>query len=608
MSILIDPVLGGPSGRGRPPVLGGAESPLARASAAAARPFLVEGERLAVSGSEIAGRHTVWLGARAVVRDLEAGGGLAANVVASPGTLLRELVGSGGSLHESTLVAPSLPLAAIQWRRPPGGGRPATLGIALTVLPGEDKVRYCVGEAGARFAGVGADGVRVEVLVHPPPLEVSVGERVAGGAELRVAVEMDGAVTLLVAAGTGEAAARALQAASHLSAHEASAAREWDPARMETLSALTGVLEVDHAVAWASARVHGSLLRGASTDPGAIFWAGMGAVAVGDAEAAARGVEALAASPDSAAEAWPVGGRVHTGLLGTLLAARLTLLTGDPDPALAALRRLPSGPPSAGGAAGLGASGEGAWQIARDALADALRHAAPASGVAALRTRPSPWRIVGGRASLPMAGASPQPALSPLPWTAWSEGDPDRAWASWRQTLAEGLEGGGPWGRGSWPWEPSPGSPSPGDPPSHGPHAPEQGAAAGAGAGRVLCSFAHGLLGVSPDAPSHRIGLAPALPAHLTRFSARHIRVGDVRLTLEYRREGTVHTFTLDPVEGRVPAMVVLEPSLPTPRVGVVRVDGALAQLDVASRGRRSVVRVQFPLDASRRLEIEDGG
>lgn len=596
MSTRFDPALGGPPGGASPPRLGASESPLARGGAAAARPFLVEGERLAVTGSEIAGQHAFWLGSRLVARHLQAGGGLAANVVAAPGALRRELVGRHGTLLESTLVAPSLPLAAVQWSRPSGGGGSTTLGIALTVLPGEERVRYGVGEAGARFTAGGPDGLAVEVFVHPSPTELSVGEGPDGGAELRVAVELDGPVTLVVASGTREAALRALQAVPHLGAHETRAAWEWDPARLETLAAGTGVRDVEHAVAWATARVRGSLLRGGGTDTRAHFWAGMGALAIGDGEAAARAVDALAGCPEAAVSPWPGGGLVPAGLLGTLLAARLTLLTGDPDPALAALARLPSRATPHGGSPGTRGGDRGAWPVTREALADALRHAARGSEVASLRALPSPWPAAGSRVPLPMAGPAPPP---PLPWTPWSDGDPDRAWTAWRTTLAAGLEGGGPWGLGTWGRGGLDGAGDPrrdGDPPDPG-----------AGAGLLLCGFAHGLLGVAPDAPSHRIRIAPALPGHLTGFSVRGIRVGDVRLALEYRREATVHRFTLEPTGGRVPAMVVLEPSVPAPTVGSVRVDGTPAQLDVTPRRGRSVVRVQLPLDAPRRLEIEAG-
>lgn len=596
MTTRIDPALGGPSGGAAPPPLGSSESPLARSAAAAARPFLVEGERLAVTGSEIAGQHAFWLGSRLVARDLQAEGGLAANAVASPGALLRELVGRHGSLLESTLVAPSLPLAAVQWRRPSGGGGPTTLGIALTVLPGEEQVRYGVGESGARFNAAGPDGLVVEVLVHPSPAEISVGEGAAGGAELRLAVSLDGPVTIVVAAGTREATARALEAVPHLAAHETRASWEWDPARMETLAARTGVREVDHAVAWAAARVRGSLLRGGGADAGALFRAGMGALAIGDVEAAARAVEALAGCPEAAVGPWPGGGLVPAGLLGTLLAARLTLLTGDPDPAVAALRRLPQNALAHRGAPGVRGGAGGAWAATREALADALRHGAPASEVATLRALPFPWPMGETRVHLHMAGSPPLP---PLPWTPWSDGEPDQAWAAWRTTLAAGLERGGPWGRGTWDSEGLDGG---GDPRDDGD--PSE---SGAGAGLLLCGFAHGLLGTAPDAPSHRIRIAPALPGHLTGFAVRGIRVGDVRLALEYRREGTVHRFTLEPTDGRVPAMVILEPSVPTPTVGTVRVDGTPAQLEVTPRGGRSVVRIQLPLDAPRCLEIEAG-
>ena len=61
----------------------------------------------------------------------------------------------------------------------------------------------------------------------------------------------------------------------------------------------------------------------------------------------------------------------------------------------------------------------------------------------------------------------------------------------------------------------------------------------------------------------NRIRIAPALPSHLKEFRVRGIRVGDASLELAYGRAGPVHSFRLDAMDGRVPPMVVLEPSLP---------------------------------------------
>jgi hypothetical protein len=126
----------------------------------------------------------------------------------------------------------------------------------------------------------------------------------------------------------------------------------------------------------------------------------------------------------------------------------------------------------------------------------------------------------------------------------------------------------------------------------------------------VLATFAFGLLGLEPDAPSGRIRVAPVLPAHLRDFRVQGIRVGDARLELSYRRERGVHRFLLDATDGRVPPMVVLEPSLPFRDLGAVRVDGAAAELTSELHGpggARTRLRIQIPVDGLRLLEIEEG-
>ncbi|HSG48176.1 MAG TPA: hypothetical protein VLA43_10210, partial [Longimicrobiales bacterium] len=122
----------------------------------------------------------------------------------------------------------------------------------------------------------------------------------------------------------------------------------------------------------------------------------------------------------------------------------------------------------------------------------------------------------------------------------------------------------------------------------------------------VLGTLAFGLLGLEPDAPSGRVRIAPALPAHVKDFRVRGIRVGDARLELAYGREGRVHRFHLDALDGRVPPMVVLEPSLPLAALGAVRVDGAPAELTATPAGTRTRLQIQIPVDGPRLLEIED--
>jgi hypothetical protein len=81
--------------------------------------------------------------------------------------------------------------------------------------------------------------------------------------------------------------------------------------------------------------------------------------------------------------------------------------------------------------------------------------------------------------------------------------------------------------------------------------------------------------------------------------------VGDARLALDYRREDRLHRFRLDAMDGRVPPMVILEPSLPFAVLEAVRVDGASADLTHEPAGARTRLRIQIPVDGSRLLEIE---
>lgn len=604
MTVRIDATLGvGPPGPA-PGRLGDAEPPVVRAGVATGAPFLLTGERISVVGAERSGDHGVWACGTLVLANLATDGGPAANVVAAPATLRRELLGAFASLVETTLATPALPLVAVQWTVPPGGRAPERLDVGFTVLPSERDIRYGVGEE-ALLAVAGDEGPTVVIRIHPAPAEWVVVEGPDGGVGVRASVPFSGRVTLVVAAGGEDETHRAMAAAPHLGAHEIRAAAEADPANLETVCTATGVPDVDHGVVWATARTRASAARAPVPGEDVPFWTGLGALAVGDAGTALRALEALR-SQGSGSLPWILGGQAPAPALAAILAARVTLLSGNPAPSRVAasdldaetvtrLRRDSD------------ADAWSLWSLALDWLADALREGASEEEIQRLRGAAALPSALGGL-RLPMAGgpvrsgpgavlrtlleggdASALPTVptdTPLGcWVAWAGGHPDDAYTAWRGLVGRGLSGGTS-GRGSW------------DPPSTPP-------GAGSAAATLLCGLSHGLLALSPDAPSGRIRVAPAFPAHLTRFVAREIRLGEARFSLRYRRDGDTCSLALEPTRGRVPPMVILEPSLPFSAVRNVRVDGAPAELDARSEGTRTRLRVQVPLDGPRVLEVD---
>lgn len=604
MTARMDPSLGSVAQAAPPGLLEPAGPALARAGAAGPGPFLLEGERMAVTGGERRGGHAFWVGPRCVAAELDARAGAGVNVVAAPSSLRRELLGEHGSLLEVTLAAPTLPLAAVQWQAPPGGRWGGSLELGFVLLPGCAELRHLVhGESVRCLAEGGAEAAAVEVRVHPAPAAWHVAEEAGGGLRVRASLSAEGPVTFAVSGGSAQAAGRAMAAVPHLAAHETRA--DAASAQPEWLAAATGMPDVDQGVLWARSRVRYGLLRCADGPAEQAFWAGMGAAAAGDADAALRGVDALRRfGPEPVP--WRLGPPVPASSLATLLGARVTLQSGDPVPALDALHRL-----RAREARALAAAPEPQartlWALALHTLADALRWAAPEPETRALReaSREAAGGAMGLR--LPMAGQLLQgdgadtlgrllaaegapPALRAPEtflgsWALWRARDPDAAWASWRPLVGRGLTGG-PGGRGTW------------DAPAFPPRAAPE-------AGMLLCAFAHGLLGLAPDAPSGRIRVAPCFPAHVAAFRVGGIRVGQASLELAYEREGRLHRLRVAPTGGRVPVTAVLEPSFPGAGMEAARVDGLPAELEAATRAGRTRVRVQLVLDAPRVLEVE---
>lgn len=577
-----------------------------RAGPAGPRPFLIESAHARAEGTERDGVSRISVGGRAVVASLDADLGPGANVLVSPASLRRERLGRLGSVEERVLCAPALPLVALQWRTPSAD----TFGITFTVLPDVAEVRYDLADSVLRVWEATRPDTVVDVALDSrlERWNIEAGER--GGLRVRVEVDSgnddgrpESTVTFLVAAGAPAAAERALAAAPHLSAHEVRANADADPDRADTLTVRSGVAALDHGVLWATLRLRAALARApseparadAEATPAALFWCGVGATAIGDAETALR---ALAGIP-------------RDDPLGTLLAASLTLQSGDPRPALDRLNHLTrDAVEHVRLASDRGAWGT--WRFALETLADALRSAAPDATVTDLREAAArPAGDAGGR-RLPMAGDAPAPepvtslrtllgvGLPPsrsghppigsdvLPdalggWWRTATGDPDGGYAAWRRLLDEGLAGG-PVGRGSW---------------DAGPAAPTTGV--------LLATLAHGMLGLGYDAPSGLVRIAPHLPAHMRSITVERIPVGDVRLTLTYEREGALHRFVVTPTAGAAPATAVFAPSITGGTPGTVRVDGVVADLAVDDLEGRSRPRVRLALDGPRVVEIENG-
>ncbi len=609
MAISFDPALGAPGPDVRVGRLGLTEPPLVNAGPAGAAPFLLDGEKIAVTGVEARGDHAFWLGSLLVAEGLATDVGSGANVVAAPAAIRRELVGPRGTVIETTFVTPTLPLAAVQWSAPVGGSWSGRMEVAITLLPDRRTLRHHARGGIVRCASDEKGGVTAELRVHPEPVALEISEPRDGGMHVRVSVDGPAPVTLLLAAGTLEASSRAMAAGAHLDSYEARAASDADPGTLDTLVTATGVREVDHSVVWATLRLRSAFARGADAPAADVFWSGLGALAVGDPATAALAVETLRRKGAGPAPRI-LGVPASPEALATILAARLTLLSGDPAPARRALAELD--PSALRERRSAEPDSWALWCHALNALADALRFGASDEEIEGLRETATLSHRRRGIGRPPLVGdpdpagapallgrllgtsEGPPPSMSvsegtPLEaWARWAADDPAGAWTVWRAQAGLGLASGEA-GRGSWD--------VPGRPPG-----------LASGAGVLLCGLAHGLLGLIPDAPSGRIRVAPALPAHLAAFEARGIRVGDARVGFRFHRRGETYRFEVEQTRGRVPMMAVLEPSVPAGRVVETRVDGARADLETRSVGSRTRVPVLLPLDAPRRLEVDARG
>jgi hypothetical protein len=116
--------------------------------------------------------------------------------------------------------------------------------------------------------------------------------------------------------------------------------------------------------------------------------------------------------------------------------------------------------------------------------------------------------------------------------------------------------------------------------------------------------FLRRVTGAEPDATRGRLVLRPRPPRAWDHFQATALAMGESRFTLEYRRQGPVHRFSVRQDRGAAPVRLILEPELPG-RLVTARVDGEAAELDPLEADGRTRVPVQLALDHQRSLELE---
>ncbi|NNM33320.1 MAG: hypothetical protein HKO53_09650 [Gemmatimonadetes bacterium] len=571
---------------------------------------------MVVGGTERGGIDSVRVGERTVLSALRTDGGIGANIVVCPCSCRRELVGRAGTILESLLVASGLPLVTVQWRRPPGAPRLWSLEVACTLLPDADRVAHMVGAAGVQALDEAHPEQVLDLVVNPRPAQLDVSEGDEGGLSVGMRFASTVPVTLLISVGKLGGRPTVATAATHLPAHERRCATASGREGPGTLLTDTGVKEIDDGTAWATLRLEGALRRLELTPPGApspasgsdLFWSGLGAMAIGDGAGCRRVLPLLLSDGRTR---WPDGGDAPERALHALLAGGTALMTGEPGAALDVSEALVGGTLTTIRQSATHADWA-LWKMALTWLSDALLHAAPEALIEELKQEAQLGPGSAGSVALPMAGGAktrtPGPAdllhlligtdtdarsvgeveAGPPALEAWAllrRGDAEEGYTGWRRALSEGLAGG-PSGRGSW------------DPAGEATRGAPQ-------TGQLLACLGFGLLGLSPDAPSGRIRIAPSLPAHLSAFTARKIRLGHSLIDMEYRRERDRHRYELSPTEGRVPPTVIFAPSIAGDVPRQVFVDGQEVELDRIRVGARWRLHVQLPLDGVRTIEVE---
>lgn len=553
----------------------------------------------------------------ALAEGLGIDGAAGANLLVGPRGARRECFSRTGSLLESIQLPEALPGIAVQWAVPgaAGAGSPRVR-VRARLLPdaGQGEVRIHRAP-GLVWVSRGRGGVLLGVAgrtedTGEPALGASPEVLLRGGM-IDLAWDLlpgtpDAPLTLLLLAAPPEGAWAALPALAGVTAHhrrgEAAAWGEGETG----VELQTGVEEMDEGVrrlrSWTRDRllvvpgspqgIHPPLVPPDPSSvpfpeelapwldtPCLVPWTALGAAASGDWE---TGRAALAALP------WD---DPHPALLSALALAQWTAWTGETGPLAANARRLTQLLAPARSHRGVepravtdirravAAAGEASEIAALAGLAGpgSAEPSKPArAGLGVAAPVPAPEGGTAGGLRLPLArGTSPVPAHLLLA--------AGREAAGVRTRLGEALHLRT--GLGSV---------------ARAPHLAAQG-----WGGALLWELVSGILGAVPDAAYGRLTLSPLLPPNWTRFVARGVRAGEGALEMAYDRSGGHVAWTLRPLEGSVPLMVVFEPWQPLSQVRAVRVDGAPAELELLEEDGWTRVKVQLPADSVRVLEVE---
>lgn len=603
-------------------------SGLCEARTAEDRAFLVDTGSLWIAGAESRPGFRVGMGRRVLAAVRVEGLGAVANVLLFPGVARRQSVGSRGTVLETLVSSPRLPLVVAQWARrdagsdesgptpeeivvelaPPAAHAPsgATVsehsprGSAVLERSGSEDTASDAPDAEGRASvqrplvrrhgdhvTVEASGHLTAVALSPAPRAVDAHPRTDGGVRVVFTPSTDAPPSLLVTTGSRERVRTSIAAGRHARAHATQAAA----GPQEGLILRSGVPEIDDGLLWLRSRLAAQARRATSPDPGL----GLAAIGVGDRDAGERLLS--------------IGETTSAG--HALLAARLASVLGDTGPAARVAEHWRRhGSPEA----------HPLTPLAARSLAEALDHVSHPDLIAGLRAMGAARRPPAiGERRLPTVGGDrttevgdehwwqdllsgdPSPPVPSDPRRAVVEArescarfvtDPDGAWATWRRLLSSRSDqGDAPTTR----WDPLPDA---------GPvEARPDDAGESSLTAELLLAVVHGLLGIRADAAVGRLRLAPRLPSHVRAFGVEGIPLGSSDLRMDYRRDGGVQTFELLPGRAAVPPLVIFEPSVPGV-VEEVRVDGEPAELEMAVADGRTTIAVQLPVDRPRTLEI----
>ena len=562
-------------------------------------PLRAQGDRVELSARRVravlSGTEGIqWLegDGRALVANLLVEGASAANLVVSPRSARRECFAGGTGFMEVLQIPEALPGAVIQWQW--NSPEPlASLPVRFRVLPrrtGEEGEPLHFHRApGLLWVGQGDDGV----LVAAPgslalPLIRRTGRVVQVEWDLPRDEDPSVPVSLLIQSAPPDAPWTNPGALAAVAAHFRRGEEAAAGTHERGVDLLTGVDEMDEGFQWTRAWIRDRLLAVPRSEPllhpvdvsGALgeedpwlgpgtgaAWLAMAAAGTGDREAGRGALRGLS---------WE---GIHPSLLSALALARWTAWTGETEPLSGARDALlevlgPSTPLDGNGGERSLVSGE-VLKAVRGEVA-AAGEAAEDPDLKALKELAVPGAGSGMR--LPTVGGAAA-ALDPRVFPFHPSRNPE-------ERLAQALQARALLGEIS-----------------------RDATRLRQGAGAVAAVlWMYGILGAQPDATFERLTLAPLFPPNWKKAGLSGIRVGEGALALGYTRDGGAVRWTLRPLEGSTPLMVILDAWQPLGEVAALTVDGAPAELDVHTEGGWSRVQSQIPADAPRVVEIRGEG